>query len=61
MITEDRKQKGTPYEKLDILAKEYMKRPSIFADVFNQYLYQGRQVIAAEALTEPDTTELAVP
>ncbi len=47
--------------KSDILVKEYMKRLSIFAHVFNQYLYHGRQDIMSEGLTEPDTTELAVP
>ncbi len=31
--------------KLDTLTKEYMKRPEIFADVFNQFLYHGRQII----------------
>lgn len=32
--------------KLDILAKEYMRRPAILADVFNQFLFHGKQVIA---------------
>ena len=47
--------------KLDILAKEYLKRPDIFADVFNQFLYHGKQVIAPENLVEVDTAEIAVP
>lgn len=47
--------------KLDILTKEYMKRPDIFADVFNQFLYHGRQIIVPERLVELDTTEIAVP
>lgn len=47
--------------KLDILTKEYMRRPSIFADVFNQFLYHGRQIIVPEKLVELDTTEIAVP
>lgn len=47
--------------KLDILAKEYMRRPSVFADVFNQFLYHGRQVIVPERLVELDTTEIVVP
>ena len=34
--------------KLDTLAKKYMKRPDIFADVFNQFLYHGKQVIVPE-------------
>lgn len=47
--------------RLDILAKKYMRRPSVFADVFNQFLYHGRQVIVPERLVELDTTEIAVP
>jgi len=47
--------------KLDILTKEYIKRPSIFADVFNQYVYKGRQIIIPERLVELDTTEIAIP
>lgn len=47
--------------KLDTLTKEYMKRPDIFADVFNQFLYHGKQVIAPDQLIELDTTEIAVP
>lgn len=46
--------------KLDILTKEYMKQPSVFADVFNQFLYHGRQVIASGNLVELDTTEISV-
>ncbi|MDE6619848.1 MAG: Rpn family recombination-promoting nuclease/putative transposase [Lachnospiraceae bacterium] len=47
--------------KLDTLTKEYMKRPEIFADVFNQFLYHGRQIITPERLVELDTTEITVP
>ena len=47
--------------KLDTLTKEYMKRPDIFADVFNQFLYHGKQVIVPEQLIELDTTEITVP
>lgn len=47
--------------RLDILAKEYMKRPSVFADVFNQFLYHGRQVIVPDRLVELDTAGIAVP
>ena len=32
-----------------------------FADVFNQFLYHGRQVIVLEMQVELDTTEIAVP
>ena len=47
--------------KIDTLTKEYMKRPTIFADVFNQFLYHGQQVIKPDRLVELDTTEIAVP
>lgn len=47
--------------KIDTLTKEYMKRPAIFADVFNQFLYHGQQVIKPDRLDELDTTEIAVP
>ena len=30
---------------LDALTKEYMKRPDIFADVFNQFLYHGSRLL----------------
>ena len=45
----------------DTVTKEYIRRPDIFADVFNQFLYHGEQVILPENLTELDTTEIAVP
>ena len=47
--------------KADIVAKIYMKQSSIFADVFNFYLYGGRQVIKPEQLRELDPTELSIP
>lgn len=47
--------------KADTVTKEYMRRPDIFADVFNQFLYHGEQVIRPGDLTEMDTTEIAVP
>lgn len=47
--------------KADTITKEYIRRPDIFADVFNQFLYQGRQVILPGKLTELDTAEIAVP
>lgn len=47
--------------KIDTLTKEYMRRPIIFADVFNQFLYHGQQIIQPDRLAELDTTEIAVP
>ena len=38
-----------------------MRNPMIFADAFNKFLYNGRQVINPESLTELDTTEIALP
>ncbi len=45
----------------DTITKEYLRKPDIFADVFNQFLYHGKQKILPEMLTELDTTEIAVP
>lgn len=47
--------------KPDTVTKEYIRRPDIFADVFNQFLYHGEQVIRPGDLTELDTAEIAVP
>ena len=47
--------------KPDTITKEYMRRPDIFADVFNQFLYQGEELILPEKLFELDTTEIVVP
>mgnify|MGYP002510917044 FL=1 len=47
--------------KKDTITKNYIKRPDIFADVFNQFLYHGKQKIMPDRLTELDTTEIAVP
>lgn len=38
-----------------------MKDPVIFADMFNKFLYHGKQVINPDNLIEMDTTEIAVP
>lgn len=47
--------------KKDTITKEYIRNPEIFADVFNKFLYNGRQVINPKSLTELDTTEIALP
>ena len=36
--------------KQDLLAKKYMSDNEKFADVFNYYLYNGKQVIKSENL-----------
>lgn len=47
--------------KIDTITKEYMRDPVIFADVFNKFLYHGKQVINPDNLTEMDSTEIVVP
>lgn len=47
--------------KKDTITKEYIRNPEIFADAFNKFLYNGRQVINPKNLTELDTTEIALP
>lgn len=38
-----------------------MKDAGIFANIFNYYIYGGRQVIRPEQLTERDSTKIALP
>lgn len=45
----------------DTITKDYVKDASIFADIFNYYIYGGRQVIQPEQLTERDSTKIALP
>ena len=47
--------------KIDIDTKAFMQNPQRFADAFNFLMYNGEQVIKPEALTELDTTEIALP
>lgn len=47
--------------KADMVMKEYVKDKRIFADIFNQYIYGGRQAIRAEQLTECGPMETALP
>lgn len=42
----------------DIVMKEYMREPHVFADAFNFLLYDGRQVIKPSELKELDTAEM---
>ena len=44
----------------NIVTKEYMQDPQHYADAFNFYAYDGRQVVCAEKLSEADPTELAI-
>lgn len=47
--------------KVDIATKQYMSHRDVIADVFNFYIYDGRQVIKPEKLQKIDTAEVAVP
>jgi hypothetical protein len=47
--------------RIDQLTNEYMSDNERFADVFNYFIYDGRQVIDAEKLHEMDTTNLTLP
>lgn len=42
----------------DAKAKEFLSNNERFADLFNYYLFEGRQVIRPEDLEERDTTEV---
>ncbi|MCM1388196.1 MAG: hypothetical protein NC231_12780 [Bacillus sp. (in: Bacteria)] len=45
----------------DTITKDYVKDAGIFADIFNYYIYGGRQVICPEQLMERDSTKIALP
>lgn len=47
--------------KADTITKDYVKDASIFADIFNYYIYGGRQVILPEQLAERDSAKMALP
>ncbi|MDO4268345.1 MAG: hypothetical protein Q4C73_07715, partial [Eubacteriales bacterium] len=47
--------------KADAATKAYISKNEIFADAFNFYLYNGRQVIRPERLRELNTEELILP
>ncbi len=47
--------------KADTVTKDYVKDVGVFADIFNYYIYGGRQVILPEHLTERDSTKIALP
>ncbi len=47
--------------KTDTITKDYVKDITIFADIFNYYIYGGRQVIVPGQLVERDSTKIALP
>lgn len=44
----------------DTLTKEYMANPVYFADAFNYFMFNGKQIIKPEKLSAEDPTELAI-
>lgn len=47
--------------KADAITKDYISDTTVFADVFNYYIYGGQQVILPEQLEQRDPTEVALP
>ena len=47
--------------KADTVTKAYVQDPHIFADIFNYFIYGGRQVIEPGHLTQRDSTKIALP
>jgi len=47
--------------KSDTITKDYISDTTVFADVFNYFIYDGEQVIRPEQLEERDPTEIALP
>ena len=47
--------------KIDQLTNEYMSDKARFADVFNYFVYDGRQVLIPEYLHELSTVEQVFP
>lgn len=46
--------------KKDTITKEYMSEPEYFADVFNYFLFDGRQMIDKKNLSVMDAAELGL-
>ena len=47
--------------KADTATKDFISDATVFADVFNYYIYGGRQVILPEQLKEQDPVKIALP
>ncbi|MCD7751042.1 MAG: Rpn family recombination-promoting nuclease/putative transposase [Lachnospiraceae bacterium] len=45
----------------DTVTAKYMRQNNVFADAFNYFVYNGRQVIDPDSLEELDTREIEVP
>ena len=46
--------------KKDTVTKEYMSVPEHFADAFNFYLFDGKQLVRAEGLSQMDPVEIGI-
>ena len=46
---------------IDGKTKQYVKRPEVFADLFNYLLYDGAKVVQPEHLSEMDTADVVFP
>lgn len=47
--------------KADTVTKDFISDTTVFADVFNYYIYGGRQIILPEKLEERDSVKIALP
>ena len=47
--------------KADTITKDFLSDTTVFADVFNYYIYNGQQTILPQQLTERDTTGIVIP
>lgn len=47
--------------KADTITKAYVQDVNIFADIFNYYIYKGKQVIKPGQLIQRDPTKIALP
>ncbi|MCD7905392.1 MAG: hypothetical protein LUG24_07480 [Clostridiales bacterium] len=47
--------------RIDVLTKNFVRNKKVFADAFNYYIYDGKQVIDPDKLREIDTGTVAVP
>ncbi|MCD7844764.1 MAG: Rpn family recombination-promoting nuclease/putative transposase [Oscillospiraceae bacterium] len=45
----------------DAATVKYMRKNEVFADAFNYFIYDGKQIIAPNSLVELDTKEIEVP
>lgn len=47
--------------KADAITKDFISDTMVFADVFNYYIYGGRQIISPKQLEERDSAQIALP